>query len=201
MQILKFIIYCVWGGFLRRWFGGACESIFILKNRGVQTLFMILTFLSIYLTDYKDWKDWIFALTVSCWLQFIFWSIGHGPGFDEGRGEYPNEETIKRYQKYYLNVIPDWFADKGFYSYYGVGYDFTWMFVRYTFPMIPMAFLNWHYLLIGMSISPIYLFCWEWYESSVWLFTEKWRSKATEEAEILSGAIVYGGCYLINLFS
>ena len=201
MVLFKTIFYSIWGGFLRRWFGGALEKYKILGNRGVQTFFMLLTFLSIYVTDPKDWRVWVYALSMSCWLQFVFWSIGHGPGFDEGRGGLPNEKTISRYNKYYLNVIPDWFAKNGFYSYYGIGYDFTWMLVRYTAPMIPLALLvNWHYILLGLAISPIYLFCWEWYESNVWLFTEEWRSKATQVAEIICGALVYSGCYLINYF-
>jgi hypothetical protein len=200
-MLIQTFLYSIWGAFLRRWFGGALEKYKILKNRGVQTVFMVLTFLSIYLTDYKDWRNWVYAISISCWLQFIYWSIGHGPGYDIGRGGQPSEDTIKRYKKYYLNVIPDWFAARGFFSYYDDKYDFTWMFVRYTFPMIPMAFINWHYLLIGMAIAPIYRFCWLWYESTVWLFTEEWRSKATHEAEIICGALTYGGCYLINYFS
>ena len=200
MWIIVSSIYMMLGGFLRRWFGGMFpdEKYKILGNRGVQTFFMLFTFFTIFTIK----QSWEIALILSCWMQFVFWSIGHGPGFDYGRGGYPSEKTIERYKKYYLNVIPDWFADRGFYAYYGVGYDFTWMFVRYTVPMVPMAlFVNWHYILLGIAVSPIYLFCWMWYESTVWLFTEEWRSKATQVAEIICGALVYGGCYLIEYFS
>ena len=92
------IFYFILGAFLRRWYGGCLEDYKILRNRGVQTVCMMAVFMSIYIHDISNWKCWIGALVVSCWLQFEFWSRGHGACFDEGRG-IPDEKTIKRYNE------------------------------------------------------------------------------------------------------
>lgn len=193
------LFYFIIGGCLRRWFGGALEDHKILGNRGVQTVAMIGAFLSIYVTDVTDWKNWLVAIAVSCWLQFQFWSRQHGVCFDLSRGGYPDETTLKRYNNYWWHIPCDWMADKGFYPYYGLGYDFTYMLLRYTCPMIPMMFFDWKYILIGLAISPIYLFCWEWYESKVFPKNIPFVSRATQMAEVICGGIVFMGCYLLGL--
>jgi hypothetical protein len=193
------LFYFIIGGCLRRWFGGALEDHKILGNRGVQTVAMIGAFLSIYVTDVTDWKNWLVAIAVSCWLQFQFWSRQHGVCFDLSRGGYPDETTLKRYNNYWWHIPCDWMADKGFYPYYGLGYDFTYMLLRYTCPMIPMMFFDWKYILIGLAISPIYLFCWEWYESKVFPKNIPFVSGATQMAEVICGGLVFMGCYLLGL--
>lgn len=187
-------LYMILGATARRIFGGACENIPILKNRGVQTTFMILLFLSIYL---PATQNWLLSIIITAWLQFQFWSRGHGACFDIGRGGYPTEDTIIRYRERWYHIPCDWLAEKRFFSYYGKGYDFCYMTLRYTCPMIPMMIFDWKYILIGLSVRTIYAICWEWYESSVWKFKKTWCKNATELAEIISGAVVYGGCYLL----
>lgn len=190
------LYYFLMGAFSRRWYGGALEKIPVLNNRALQTGFMIGLFLNIYVAD---WHNWFWPLVISLWLQFQFWSRQHGVCFDLSRGGYPDETTLKRYNNYWWHIPCDWMADKGFYPYYGLGYDFTYMLLRYTCPMIPMMFFDWKYILIGLAISPIYLFCWEWYESKVFPKNIPFVSRATQMAEVICGGLVFMGCYLLGL--
>lgn len=105
------IYYFLIGAFARRWFGGALENIPVLKNRALQTGVMVGLFLGIYCTD---WQNWFWPLIISLWLQFEFWSRGHGCCFDLGNGGYPSEETIKRYNERWYHKPCDWLAKKGF---------------------------------------------------------------------------------------
>lgn len=186
------VIYSILGMWLRRAFGGYYENTPILRNRGVQTTLMLLTFASIYWQHY----EWYITLVVCCWLQFQFWSRQHGVCFDIGRGEQPD---IERYNKYWWHYPVDFIFKllKAEDKKYGFLYDFSYMTFRYTCPMIPMMLLDWRYILIGLSISPIYAFCWTLYERESWLFKSKFCGNATNLAEIISGAVVYGGCYLL----
>lgn len=196
------IFYFIIGAFLRRWYGGALEGYKILRNRGVQTVVMIAVFMSIYLYDLSIWQNWLGAALVSLWLQFQFWSRGHGACFDIGRGT-PDEETIGRYNERWYHYPIDWFFDKLCKEpdkKYGFLYDFLYMGLRYTCPMILMAFIDWHYILIGASISPIYAFCWTLYERDNWIYQKNipFVGGATNLSEEIVGGIVFGGCYWIQ---
>ena len=196
------LIYFIIGAWNRRWFGGALDDHKILGNRGVQTAFMLATFLTIYVTDVKDWKNWLVAIAVSCWLQFQFWSRGHGYCFDMGRDKIPAEETIKRYNERWYHIPCDWiFAKLGVSDYrYGFMYDYLYMTFRYTCPMLLMAFFDWRYILIGLSIAPIYALCWDFYNKEPWL-RPKWEvlNAPTKWAEVICGGLVFMGCYLLGL--
>ena len=190
------IIYSILGGILRRIYGGWLEAYKVIKNRGVQTVLMIGLFLAIYMPHYK----WYISLVIACWLQFQFWSRFHGGVFDEGRGE-KTQETIDRCNKYWWHYPVDFIFKllKAEDKKHGFLYDFSYMTFRYTCPMIPMMFFDWRYILIGLSISPIYAFCWTLFEREKWLFKNNFCGNATNLAEILSGAVVYGGCYLLGV--
>lgn len=193
------LYYFLMGAFARRWYGGALEKIPVLNNRALQTGFMIALFLPIYITDYRSYINLLFAFGISLWIEFEFWSRGHGCAFDYGRGGYPNEETIKRYNERWYHYICDWMAKKEFYPYYDLGYDFTYMLLRYTCPMIPLMFLDWRYFLVGNAAAPIYLFCWDLYNSNLW--PEKlpsWANSPTKWAEIIYGGVVYASCYALG---
>ena len=128
------IFYFLIGAFLRRWYGGCLEAYKILRSRGVQTVCMLAVFMSIYLFDWSSWQNWLGAAIVSGWLQFQFWSRGHGACFDIGRGT-PSEETIRRYNERWYHYPVDWLFDKAFKvpgSKYGFMYDFVYMGLRYT---------------------------------------------------------------------
>lgn len=196
MTFITTLIYKILGATARRIFGGACENIPILKNRGVQTVIMMSLFLAIYLPRYK----WYVALIITSWMQFQFWSRFHGGVFDIGRGN-KSQETIDRCNKYWWHYPVDCIFKllKAEDKKYGFLYDFIYMGFRYTCPMIPMMLFDWRYILVGLAISPIYAFCWTLYERENWLFKNKpdWINYPTKLAEIISGAIVYGGCYLL----
>ncbi len=190
------LYYFLIGAFARRWYGGALEKIPVLNNRALQTGFMIGLFLNIYVTD---WHNWFWPLVISLWLQFEFWSRGHGCCFDLGNGGKPDEATIARYEQRWYHKPCDWLAKKRFFGYYSTRYDFMYMTLRYTCPMIPLMFLDWRYFLVGNAAAPIYLFCWDLYNSNLW--PEKlpsWANSPTKLAEIISGGVVYSCCYLLG---
>lgn len=201
MTFFMALFYMVLGMCLRRVFGGALEDHKILGNRGVQTVAMIGAFLSIYVTDVTDWKNWFLAVVVSCWLQFQFWSRGHGCCFDIGRGGRPAVSTLLRYNERWYHIPCDWLFEKlGVADYkYGFMYDFIYMGLRYTCPMIPMMIFDWRYILIGLAVSPVYAFCWTLYEKEPWLRPHlSWLNAPTKWAEIICGGIVFAGCYLLK---
>lgn len=192
--------YFVLGAFLRRWYGGLWDEDKnpVLGNRGLQSFCMILAFMSIYITNYQSWQNWIISLVVSLWLQFQFWSRGHGCCFDIGRGTSPD---ISRYNERWYHYPCDFIFKKLGVSDYRFGflYDFLYMGLRYTCPLIPMMILDWRYILIGLSISPIYAFCWTLYEREPWLrFKQTWLDNPTKWSELIVGGIVLSGCYLLK---
>lgn len=196
------IFYFLLGTFLRRWYGGCLEAYKILCNRGVQTICMLAVFMSIYLFDLSSWQNWLGAAIVSCWLQFQFWSRGHGACFDIGRGT-PSEETIRRYNERWYHVPTDWLFDEVFKvpgNKYGFMYDFIYMGLRYTCPMVPMMLIDWRYILIGMAVSPIYAICWTLYERDPWIFDNRipFVNGPTNLAEKIVGGLVFGGCFWLQ---
>lgn len=196
------IFYFLLGAFLRRWYGGCLEAYKILCNRGVQTICMLAVFMSIYLFDLSSWQNWLGAAIVSCWLQFQFWSRGHGACFDIGRGT-PSEETIRRYNERWYHVPTDWLFDEVFKvpgNKYGFMYDFIYMSLRYTCPMVPMMLIDWRYILIGMAVSPIYAICWTLYERDPWIFDNRipFVNGPTNLAEKIVGGLVFGGCFWLQ---
>lgn len=197
--MINFTLYFILGAALRRWYGGAFDDGKhpVLGNRALQTVVMILTFVSIYVTNYKNWQCWLFALVVSCWLQFQFWSRGHGCCFDLGRDEEPSESAIKRYNERWYHYVCDWFLPS---HKYGFLYDFTYMILRYACPMLLLAILDARYVLIGLVVSPVYAFCWTLQDRESWMFdgNPEWLNKGTKLAELIVGGVVYSGCYLLK---
>lgn len=61
-----------------------------------------------------------------------------------------------------------------------------------------MILFDWKYTLIGLSVAPVYAFCWQWSESDVWCFKLKGLSTATNLAEVICGGVFYAGCYLLG---
>lgn len=193
-----FAIYTLLGAFLRRWYGGLFpdDKYKILGNRGLQTACMLLTFLSIYVTDVKSWQNWLVAIVVSCWLQFQFWSRGHGEPADCGRHQNITEEDIKRYNERWYHIPCDFLLKD---HKYGFLYDFIYLNLRYACPMIPMIYFDWRYILVGLSVAPIYAFCMTLQERESWIFKYSWMARGWSLAEIICGGVVFGCCYLLGL--
>ena len=193
------LLYLILGFFARRTFGGMLNHLKFWGNRGVQTTFMIALFLSIYVTDYTKWQSWLVGIIIAAWLQFQEISRGHGACFDIGRWGI-DETLIKRYNARWYYIPCDYCANKGYFEKYGVVYDFMYMTLRYTAPMLPMALIDSRYLILGFGISVIYALCWELYEWKPQLFTKvKFIGGPTQLAECIWGGWFFAGCYWIGL--
>lgn len=197
------VIYFMLGALARVWYG-ADDLPKFWQNRGVQTAFMLGLFLSIYINLPFNWINAGFAVVISCWLQFQFWSRGHGCCIDMGRDASPSAETIKRYNERWYHKPVDWLFDKFFKvpdKKYGFLYDFFYTELRYACPMVPMMLIDWRYLLVGMSIAPVYSFAQTLQQYEPWVFAANkwyWR-RGWSLAEILSGGIVYAACAGLGL--
>lgn len=192
MTILMFFL----GALARVWYG-ADGLPKLLQNRGLQTVYMMLLFVACFYGNYS-WQGWCVVVAVVCWLQFQFWSRGHGCCFDLGRDVNPTADTIDRYDDRWYHKVCDKLLPN---HKYGFLYDFFYLMLRYTCPMIPMMIFDWRYILVGLSISPIYAFSITLGERESWIFEKQkwyWR-RAWSLAEILSGGVVYSSCYLLGL--
>ena len=190
------ILYMFLGALARVWYG-ADDLPKFWQNRGLQTAFMMGLFLSIYIDLPFNWINFVMAVIVTCWLQFQFWSRGHGICIDVGDSTVVSENDIKRYEDRWYHKVCDWLFPNHKYGYL---YDFFYLMLRYTMPMLPMMIFDWRYILVGLSIAPIYVFSNELAEREPWVFEKKtwyWR-RGWSLGEILSGAVTYDACYLLG---
>lgn len=190
------LLICFLGALARVWYG-ADDLPKFWQNRGVQTVFMMLLFVACFYGDYS-WQGWCVVVAVVCWLQFQFWSRGHGEVADCGRHTNITEKDIERYNERWYHYPCDYLLPN---HKYGFMYDFFYLTCRYFCPMIPMMIFDWRYILVGISIAPIYAFSATLEEREPWLFENKkwWWRRGWSLAEILSGGVVYSSCYLLGL--
>ena len=191
------VLYFLLGALARVWYG-ADDLPKFWQNRGVQTVFMMGLFLSIYINLPFNWLNFIMAIIVTCWIQFQYWSRGHGICIDVGDSTVVSENDITRYNdRWYAKVCDKLLPNHK----YGYLYDYLYLTMRYACPMIPMMIFDWRYILIGLSIAPIYVISNELAERESWVFENKkwyWR-RGWSLAEILSGGVTYAGCYLLGV--
>ena len=176
--ILSVVVNCLW----RRWFGGGYKNTWLGNNRAVQcTVYLLYTsVLAYYLSRFSEiWYNVIFAVFFAVFTYCQFWARGLGACFDIGRGQV-DETTIKRYNARWYHIPCDWLFKN---HKYGFAYDFVYMWLRYTMPLVLLyilglatvpVFINpvfsmW-IIIIGASISPIYAICWTLYERENWMF-------------------------------
>ena len=196
------ILMAIW----RRWYGGGYKDTWLGNNRGIQcVVFILLNFLllltnrevTFFIGQYTTniYIKYAFIAILDIYLYAQYWSRGHGAPFDIGRNKIPSEDTIRRYNERLYHYPLDWLFDKWFKrpdKKYGFIYDFLYMLLRYTCPMIPLAFIDINFLLVGLSVSPVYAFCWTVQEMESWIFERyKFAKSATNLAEYIVGAI-YG---------
>ena len=209
------VSYFILGGFARLWIGSDLESK-IWGNRGLQTAFMLALFLSIYVYDPTNWISWVVGVAISCWLQFQYFSRGHGCCFDVGRGGQPDAATLIRYNERWYHYPCDWLFEKVFKKpteKWGFLYDFLYLTLRYTCPMLAFSLVlyvlslfgicepKWDYIWVGFSIAPIYAFSISLEEHEPWIFNKNkwyWR-RGWSLAEILSGGVTYSACYVVGV--
>lgn len=147
------LLYTLFMGFWRDSFGKNGYELPIYKYRFVQHIiaFLATSTLCYFIKDFK----WYWSLWIALWIQ-IEWALGHGPCFDLGKGGKPDKKMIERYEqmvgcKLLYKIFPkeDW---------YGMGFDFCLLAIRYTYPLLPICFLfNPVLLTLGLVISGLYL--------------------------------------------
>lgn len=179
------------GALGRRWFGADGLPGF-WQNRGLQTACLLLVELWVFWPKENTWLAWTVSIALCAWYQFQFISRGHGACFDIGRDKNPSAETIARYNERWYHIPCDWLFDKVLKrpeAKYGFLYDFLYMSLRYTCPMLlPGIFISWWFVAIGVSVAPIYAFCYSLYEREIWLKPKSdWVDSATDWAEIIWG--------------
>ena len=195
------LLFAVLGAIARLWYG-ADDLPKFWQNRGVQTVYMLALFAAIYLPGATGWLSLGVALFTICWLQFQYWSRGHGVAIDTGDDDNPSEDTKRRYaERWYYKVCEKLLSDHR----YGFAYDNLYLALRYGCPMAVAAAVNLQpgLILIGLSIPFIYTFANELQEREAWLFDDSkwyWR-RGWSLAEMLSGAVTYGGCYFLTKLS
>lgn len=161
LTIFLIILNAALWAFLRRWYGGGFKNTWLGNHRGIQTTLMIVAMLPFFVFDFSSWKSWCIGLALTLWVQFQFWSRGHGPAFDVGHDTDPSDSIIKRYQeRWYDKVCKFWFPEEFWYT---RPYDALWMFLRYTCPMLVPAFISPLYLLPGFCAPVVYDRVWEKY--------------------------------------
>lgn len=192
------LLFAVLGAIARVWYG-ADNLLKFFQSRGVQTAYMLTLFAAIYLPTVKDWWSLGVALFTILWLQFQYWSRGHGVAIDTGDDTNPSEDTKRRYaERWYYKVCEKLLSEHR----YGFAYDNLYLALRYTCPMIVAAIVNLQpgLILIGLSIPFIYTFSNKLQECEAWMFdSNKWYwRRGWSLAEMLSGAVTYGGCYFLT---
>ena len=227
-MVLFSFINGIWWGFLRRWFGGLFpdERYKILGSRGLQTIVMIISLLPVmifqvstshsyfinYISDIVPEKYYLMigiflSLLLTLWLQFQFWSRGHGGTFaDLGRDHEPDVSRYDRWFKKPLDAVWNWLLEmkeeNKLFAFllqrwsgrkYGYTYDMIYHTMRYTFPMLVPAILleNFYFILIGLSSAPIYELNIRMYERNEDLYIKKlsWLSSPNKLSEIELGFI------------
>lgn len=222
MHILLTFLNGCWWGFLRRWYGGLFpdEQYKILGNRGLQTVFMLLSLfpviyqqtVSLYST-YSQIFSIIYASLVTAWIQFQFWSRGHGGTFaDMGRTINPDISRYDRWFKWPLDKLWDlllhlkenysffsWLLQRWSGRRYGYTYDMLYHTIRYALCMIvpSVALNNWIFLFIGLMSAPIYELNLRFYEKYKFKWMEiSWLDRANKLTEIEYG-FLFGFCILL----
>lgn len=203
---MKLLLLCMFSVLFnlgwRRWYGGGFVNTWLGNVRGVQcAVYLFITALIAYVLHPMDvwWYNLIFAVLFSAYTYCQFWARGHGACFDIGRGQ-ADERTIKRYNERWYHIPCDFILKD---HKYGFLYDFIYMGLRYTMPLVGLylvakivslfglpLLIKPEIILIGASISPIYAFNWTLSEREQWLFEKHWSiSGATNLSEYVAGAI------------
>lgn len=145
-------LYAILMGAWRDSFGKNGWDLPIYHNRVVQHIVAFcMTFL---LCLFVKALDWYWGLWISTWIQ-IEWALGHGACFDLGKGGKPDEKMLKRYEKMVgYKLLCKIFPEK---EWYGFGFDFILLSIRYTYPLIPIClFFNPVFMTLGLGIAGLY---------------------------------------------
>ena len=186
-MIVLLILFEAWW---RRWFGGAYVGGEKWENKwfnrritqhaincGVISLFLGLYFKISFIST-------IYSVVI---IEGLFWSPGHGAGFDMSRAGIP--EDTSRYEEKWWNKICQFLVPES--EWYCFGYDWLWMMLRYTSPCILLIpIFGCEILFMGLLVAPIYGFCASLYEKIDISFFPNWLNSHNKLAEIMMGGIV-----------
>ena len=186
MTILMMIFEAWW----RRWFGGGYIGGKKWENKWfnrrvtqhIVNCAVIALFLGIYCKI--GLIQTIYSVAV---IEGLFWSPGHGPGFDMSRAGVPDDTS--RYEEKWWNKICQFLVPRE--QWYSFGYDWLWMMLRYTSPcalLVPV--FGWEILFMGLLVAPIYGFCASFYEKVNTAHWPAWLDRHNKLAEIIVGGIV-----------
>lgn len=176
----------IWA-FLRRWYGGLFgkKQHPILSSRSLQTATMLLIlFLAFYIRD----NNWMIALGVALWVQFQFWSRAIGEVLDCGRSTIQNAASYDRWFRIPLDWIYDLICKQKYVGFY----DWWYLWLRFTLPMIVPAIIyqSWSFILIGLASAPIYFGSYYLFEKFNNLYKlPQWIGQPKNLSEIVYGFI------------
>ena len=203
MNLLLLCVFSIgFNSFFRRWYGGGFENTWLGNIRGIQcAVYLIVSTLMAYFLNPLNvwWHNLIFAVLFSVYTYCQFWARGHGACFDIGRGQ-ADERTIQRYNERWYHIPCDWLLKN---HKYGFLYDFIYMGLRYTMPLIGLYLVSLivslfdvphlispALIIIGALISPIYAFNWTLSEREHWVFEKHWSIVgATNLSEYVAGGV------------
>lgn len=155
------IAACAFESVWRRWFGGGfkSETYKFLDRRIIKHIVNIVFIFAIMY--WVRGLDILWTVITVGIMEGLYWSLGHGPYFDLGRGGMPDEKMKKRYNKMFYHYILDWcFSEEERYTTF---YDFCGMLIRYTWPLLLMWIVpgfNLGITVLGELVAVAYAVCW-----------------------------------------
>ena len=175
------LLFAVW----RRIYGeGTVKG--LLGNRTFQSFLCIVLLMTVYVTNFTAWENWLASLVISSWLTFQFWSRAVKAILDCGDEVHPKE-----YYNRWFRIPLDWIYKKLDKPLYIGSYDWWYCTFRYTFCLLPMCIFSCWYLVAGLSASPIYWGCKWLYKKFPKLYTVcgVWLDDYKNLAEIIHGFV------------
>lgn len=170
------LLYTIFMGFWRDAFGKDGHNLPVLKNRmALHTIAFVITFL---LCFFVKGFAWHWSLWVALWIQ-IYWALGHGPCYDTGTAGKPDDKLLKRYEKMLgYKLVCRLFPKE---EWYGFGFDFVLLAIRYTYPLLPIFFLfNPVLLTLGLLVAGLY---------AMYRYCEYFRKHRLLDVEIWAGLV------------
>ena len=175
------LLFAIW----RRIYGeGTVKG--LLGNRTFQSFLCIVLLMTVYVTNFTAWENWLISIIVSSWLTFQFWSRSVRAILDCGDEVHPKE-----YYNRWFRIPLDWIYKKLDKPLYTGSYDWWYCTFRYTFCLSPMCIFSWLYLISGLSAAPIYWGCKWLYKKFPRLYTigGVWLDDYKNLAEIIHGFV------------
>lgn len=159
------------GGPIKKWYQKYIRPWLKINER---TFDWILNYPLIFCIAFLD-RDMIWwKAIIATLIMWAFWDISFGMYMGIGNHPYPNDEDKDEYDRQYpicwiLNLIfPD--NHNQTWGRYGIVYDFCGMWLRYTYPLIPLLFIGFSpwILTLGLIVAINYylnVWVWKWWDA------------------------------------